>query len=155
MKKVVISLLAIMALVACKGRDDVKPGYSKDVQEVVDVLKGEWEKVDEPKDERLSFAPFGETKKMTAKAFTSEVINFMYGRTKREFIYVGGKWETSDMYFTLQPSKMQLQLYNVVDDTHFSVVGYKSYTYEIVDQNTIQLIDNSLSLPISNTYRRN
>ena len=83
MKKVVISLLAIMALVACKGSDDVKPGYSKDAKEIVDVLNGDWEKSDEPKDERFSFTPFGTTKEMTAKALSTEIVNFMYGRAKR------------------------------------------------------------------------
>jgi|GEM_PF-6867692 len=154
MKKVFISLLAIMALLACKGRDDVKLGYSKDAKEVVDVLNGDWEKSDEPKDERFSFTPFGTTKEMTAKALSTEIVNFMYGRAKREFIYVGGKWETNEMYFTLQTSKKKLDLYDVVDDTHYSVIGYKSYTYEVVDQNTIKLINNSLSLPIAHTYKR-
>ena len=58
------------------------------------------------------------------------------------------------MYFTLQTSKKKLDLYDVVDDTHYSVIGYKSYTYEVVDQNTIKLINNSLSLPIAHTYKR-
>lgn len=155
MKKVIIYIIAITAVLSCSKENhnpDNPNGYSSEEKEVIDVLSGEWKQ--EGGTETLSFTPFGETKEMSGNFEGSTFVGYFHGRSTRQFDYLGKEREKWDLYFYVNTSKKELDMYGVVDENKYSLVTTKKYDYVIVDKNTIRLHDQSLSLISTYNYTR-
>ena len=69
---------------------------------------------------------------------------FPYGNAVRRFDYIG-KQEEWKMYFDVDTKKKEIHMYGAEEDDKFSIVQTKQYYYKVIDNNTIQLHDKSLS----------
>ena len=67
--------------------------------------------------------------------------------------YVNNQLEEWKMYFYIDTKKKEISM-NGVDEGKYSVVQTKSYDYKIIDKNTMQLHDKSLSWMHVYKYKR-
>lgn len=143
MKKWIICIMAIVSFFSCSKDNNVEndSGYNTEVKEVLNVLHGKWQQEGGVSNEILSFEPFGQQKVIKSSIGG---IGYFHGNAKRRFDYIG-KQEEWKMYFYVDTKKKEISLYGVEDDGTYSIVQTKFYDYKIIDNNTIQLHDKSLS----------
>jgi len=152
MKRIIICIIAVTAVLSCSKENHNPNGYSPEEKEVIDVLSGEWKQ--EGDTETLSFTPFGETKEMSGTFEGITFTQYFHGRSTLQFDYLGKEREKWDMYFFVNTRKKEIEMCGVVDENKYSLVRTKTYDYNIIDNNTIRLHDQSLSLLLTHNYTR-
>ena len=143
MKKLILFTAVLLLLFACSKDDNESNAnkFSEEETEVLKVLDGKWEKESNYSPETLSFEPFSQQKVIKSSIGG---IGYFHGNAKRRFDYIG-KQEEWKMYFYVDTKKKEISLYGVEDNGTYSIVQTKFYDYKIIDNNTIQLHDKSLS----------
>ena len=144
MKKWIICIMAIMSFVSCSKDNNVDydSGYNTEVKEVLNVLHGKWQQEGGVSNEILSFEPFGQQKAINGSAGG---VMYFYGNATRQFYYVDSQSEVWKMYFYVNTKKQEISMNGIDDDGKYSIVRTKTYDYKIINHNTIQLHDKSLS----------
>jgi hypothetical protein len=155
MQKVILFIAVLLSLFAC-SKDDSENSvnkFSAEETKILKVLDGKWEKDDKSSSEVLSFSPYSEKKMISGIVVDKEIVNIFHGDAICCFSYLG-KQEEQKMYFYVNTEKKEIHLYRVEEDGKFSIVQTKSYDYNIIDNNTIQLHDKSLSGLLVYNYKR-
>lgn len=155
MRKVILFVAVLLSLFACSkddGENSVNK-FSAEETKILKVLDGKWEKDDKSSPEVLSFSPYSEKKTVSGTVVDKEIINIFHGDAICCFSYLG-KQEEQKMYFYVNTEKKEIHLYGVEEDGKFSIVQTKFYDYKVIDNNTIQLHDKSLSWMIVYNYKR-
>lgn len=152
MRKLILFTTVLLTMFSCNkdNSEDSANKFSKEETEVLKVLDGKWEKESNYSPETLSFEPFSQQ-----KAIKSSIggIAYFHGNATRRFDYIG-KQEERKMYFYVDTKKKEISLYGVDDDGTYSIVQTKFYDYKIIDNNTIQMHDKSLSWMLVYNYKR-
>lgn len=151
MRKVILFIAVLLSLFACSKDDNESKAnkFSEEETEVLKVLDGKWEKESNYSPETLSFEPFSQQKVIKSSIGG---IGYFHGNAKRRFDY--GKQEEWKMYFYVDTKKKEISLYGVEDNGTYSIVQTTFYDYKILDNNTIQLHDKSLSQLLVYNYKR-
>ena len=152
MKKVILFAMVLLSLFACSKDDseDKVNKFSAEETELLNLLNGRWEKEDNYSPEVLSFSPYAQKEVIKSSVGS---IGYFYGNAIRRFDYLG-KQEEWNMYFDVNIGKKEIYLYGVEGDGTYSIVRTKFYNYKIIDNNTIQLHDKSLSGLLVYNYKR-
>lgn len=152
MKKLILFTAVLLSLFACSKDDNESKAnkFSEEETEVLKVLDGKWEKESNYSPETLSFEPFSQQKVIKSSIGG---IGYFHGNAIRRFDYLG-KQEEWNMYFDVNIGKKEIYLYGVEADGTYSIVQTKFYDYKIIDNNTIQLHDKSLSWMLVYNYKR-
>ena len=152
MRKVILFIAVLLSLFACSKDDNESKAnkFSAEETELLNLLNGRWEKEDNYSPEVLSFSPYAQ--KEVIKSSVGG-IGYFYGNAIRRFDYLG-KQEEWNMYFDVNIGKKEIYLYGVEADGTYSIVRTKFYNYKIIDNNTIQLHDKSLSQLLVYNYKR-
>lgn len=152
MKKLILFTAVLLTMFSCNkdNSEDSANKFSEEETEVLKVLDGKWEKESNYSPETLSFEPFSQQKVIKSSIGG---IGYFHGNATRRFDYIG-KQEEWKMYFYVDTKKKEISLYGVDDDGTYSIVQTKFYDYKIIDNNTIQLHDKSLSWMLVYNYKR-
>ena len=152
MKKLILITAVLLRMFSCNkdNSEDSANKFSEEETEVLKVLDGKWEKESNYSPETLSFEPFSQQKVIKSSIGG---IGYFHGNATRRFDYIG-KQEEWKMYFYVDTKKKEISLYGVDDDGTYSIVQTKFYDYKIIDNNTIQLHDKSLSWMLVYNYKR-
>ena len=152
MRKVILFIAVLLSLFACSKDDNESKAnkFSEEDMEVLKVLDGKWEKESNYSPETLSFEPFSQQKVIKSSIGG---IGYFHGNATRRFDYMG-KQEEWKMYFYVDTKKKEISLYGVEDNGTYSIVQTKFYDYKILDNNTIQIHDKSLSQLLVYNYKR-
>jgi hypothetical protein len=157
MKKVILLTTLLLTLFACsKDENENKASkFSAEETEILKVLNGKWEKEGDNFHEMLSFAPYGEKKTIHGSIVGKDIIGIAYGDATYRYGHADGTWDKGqNMYFNISADKKEIHMYGINEDGSFSVVRTKQYDYNIVDNNTIQMHDKSLSAFHAYNYKR-
>lgn len=152
MKKLIVCIIALVALFSC-SRDNNEEniyGYNAEEKEVLNILQGKWQQEGGISNEILSFAPFEQKKTINSSIGG---IMYFYGNVTRQFYYVNNQLEVWEMYFYIDTQKREIFLYGV-DNDKYSITQTKVYDYKIINNNTIELHDHSLSTLNTYNYTR-
>ena len=157
MKKAILLATILVALFACSkdDSDNKESKFSTEEIELLKALSGKWEKEGDNFHEMLSFAPYGEKKTIHASVVGKDIIGISYGDATYRYGHSDGTWDKEKkMYFDVNTKKNEIHMYEVEDDGRFSITSTKSYDCKIIDNNTIQLHDKSLSAFHVYNYKR-
>lgn len=152
MKKLILFTAVLLTMFSCNkdNSEDSANKFSAEETELLNLLNGRWEKEDNYSPEVLSFSPYAQ--KEVIKNLVGG-IGYFYGNAIRRFDYLG-KQEEWNMYFDVNIGKKEIYLYGIEADGTYSIVRTKFYDYKIIDNNTIQLHDKSLSPLLVYNYNR-
>lgn len=153
MKKLILFTTVLMSLFACNkgnGEDDVNK-FSAEETEILKVLDGKWQGEGGASDEVLTFTPFGKQKWIEGAAGGAM---WFHGNATREFVYIDNTPQKWDMYFNVDPKEKKIGMNEIASDGKYSIVTTKEYSYTIIDNNTIELHDKSLSWMHVYKYKR-
>ena len=152
MRKVILFIAVLLTMFSCNkdNSEDSTNKFSAEETELLNLLNGRWEKEDNYSPEVLSFSPYAQ--KEVIKSSVGG-IGYFHGNAIRRFDYLG-KQEEWNMYFDVNIGKKEIYLYGVEADGTYSIVRTKFYNYKIIDNNTIQLHDKSLSQLLVYNYKR-
>lgn len=144
MKKLLFLALMSLALFSCsKSNDDEdKDAYRPEVVEVLKVLEGKWQGEGGASDEVLTLTPFGKQKWIEGAAGGAM---WFHGSATREFVYIDNTPQKWSMYFNVDPKEKKIGMNETTPEGKYSIVTTKEYSYTIIDNNTIELHDKSLS----------
>lgn len=145
MKKILSLAIMSLALFSCSksnDEDNNKDAYHPEVIEVLKVLDGKWQGEGGASDEVLTFTLFGKQKWIEG---TAGGAMWFHGNATREFVYIDNTPQKWDMYFNVDPKEKKIGMNEVASDGKYSIVTTKEYSYKIIDNNTIELHDKSLS----------
>ena len=155
MRKLILFTTMLLSLLACSKDDNENNAnkFSTEETELLNVLNGKWQKEDNFSPEVLSFSPYSEKKTISGTVVGKEIINIFHGDAMRRFSYLGNQ-EEQKMYFNVNTEKKEIHLYGAEGDGTFSITRTKQYDYKVIDNNTIQLHDKSLSESHVYNYKR-
>ncbi|MBR5720559.1 MAG: hypothetical protein IKX38_06085 [Bacteroidales bacterium] len=151
MKKIIIVLATLLAVAGCKKDDSHK--FPADVQEVLNTIIGTWESTDTYNAETLTFTAYQEPTDIQSASSDWPAMTF-HGTIQRDFRYIGDTWEHEDYYFLIRPDKKEINAYGITSNQTWALNQSKFYDYKIVDENTIRLHDQDLSLLNEKVYKR-
>lgn len=155
MRKLILFTTMLLSLFACSKDDNENNAnkFSAEETEILNLLNGKWQKEDSFSPEVLSFSPYSEKKTVGGTVIDKDIHYTFYGDAIRRFDYIG-KQEEWKMYFNVDTEKKEIHLYGAEGDGTFSTTRTKQYDYKVIDNNTIQLHDKSLSGLLVYNYKR-
>lgn len=153
MEKWIICIIALFSFVSCSkdNGEEIVNGYRTEEKEVLNVLQGKWKSDNASDPEELTFNLFGHS---VSKNGGAGGIMYFHGNATRKFLYLNKDWEAWSMYFFVNTTKREIDMYGINEDETFSIVQTKTYEYKIIDNNTIRLHDKSLSWMHEYNYKR-
>lgn len=152
MRKIFISLIAVLSLLSC-SKDDDEPtitdsGFNSETTQVLDVIDGHtWENAEFGQTTTISFLAFRNPEEIVS-ALNGVPMTF-HGWMKR--VYSGTMSDETEFYFYIDTKAKCIKGYGVGSDIKtYALNATCTYYYEIVDEKTIKLKDYS----VYNIYKR-
>lgn len=152
MRKIFISLIAVISLLSC-SKDDDEPtitdsGFNSEITQVLDVIDDHtWENAEFGQTTTISFLAFRNPEEI-ASALNGVPMTF-HGWMKR--VYSGTLSDETEFYFYIDTKSKCIKGYGVGSDIKtYALNATCTYYYEIVDEKTIKLKDYS----VYNIYKR-
>jgi hypothetical protein len=152
MRKIFISLIAVLSLLSCSKDDDeptiTNSGFNADITRVLDVIDDHtWVNSEYGQTTEISFLAFRNPEEI-ASALNGVPMTF-HGRMKR--VYLGTLSDETEFYFYIDTKAKCIKGYGVGSDIKtYALNATCTYYYEIVDEKTIKLKDYS----VYNIYKR-
>lgn len=152
MRKIFISLIAVLSLLSCSKDDDesiiTDSGFNSEITQVLDVIDGHtWENAEFGQTTTISFLAFRNPEEIVS-ALNGVPMNF-HGWMKR--VYSGTLSDETEFYFYIDTKAKCIKGYGVGSDIKtYALNATCTYYYEIVDEKTIKLKDYS----VYNIYKR-
>lgn len=152
MRKIFISLIAVLSLLSC-SKDDDEPtitdsGFNSEIIQVLDMIDNyTWENAEFGQTTTISFLAFRNPEEIVS-ALNGVPMTF-HGWMKR--VYSGTLSDETEFYFYIDTKAKCITGYGVGSDPKtYALNAYCAYYYEIVDEKTIKLRENNKEL----TYNR-
>ena len=152
MRKIFISLIAVLSLLSC-SKDDDEPaitdsGFNSEIIQVLDMIDNHtWENAEFGQTTTISFLAFRNPEEIVS-ALNGVPMTF-HGWMKR--VYSGTLSDETEFYFYIDTKAKCIKGYGVGSDIKtYALNATCTYYYEIVDEKTIKLKDYN----VYNVYKR-